>query len=601
LAREQRRLAAIVAADAVGYSRLMGRDESGTLTRLKAHRNERLLPALARNGGRMVKLTGDGALAEFGSAVDALRAAIEFQHSVAEINRSQSEDTQIVFRIGLHLGDLIVEGDDLYGDGVNVAARLEAQAPAGGIVVSSNIHDAVVNKLKVSFRDLGQLTLKNIERPVQAFEVTWDPAEGNIAESSTTVSTSAPIIAAPVERIAALAERLSIAVLPLNNLSGDKEQEYFADGISEDILTGLSRLRGFLVIARNSSFTYRGKSVDVKQIGRELGVRYILEGSVRKGGNRVRITVQLVDALNGSQVWANRYDRDLADIFAVQDEITESVVAAIEPQVYAAEGLRLQAPNPESLDAWDCVLKGLSHCWRETGDDNSQAQALFRRAIALSPTYARPYSQLAWTMVWGVLMGWVPVTDALVEEAQALAEMARVRDDQDAWSHLANGLVACYQRKTEDAERYFWRALDLNPNFSLCYSVMGVTYAYAGRNEDARKAFDRAKSMNPTDPANAVVPSWYSVVLFTEGRYEEAFQAAMETARLRPDYVGAHRVMLIAAAQMGRLDEARARLATVKRLQPAVSLAWARKYAPFTREVDREKYVESFRLAGLTE
>jgi TolB-like protein/Flp pilus assembly protein TadD len=547
-------------------------------------------------------------LVEFASVVDAVGCAIVVQRGMVSRNASVAEDKRIVFRIGINVGDIIIDGDDIFGDGVNIAARLEALCEPGGLCISRAANDQIRDKLSLAFADLGEQTVKNISRAVGVFglaakeiEVLPEPELAQPVADQPTADihqASASPLAGATDKGP---DRLSIAVLPLENLSGDKEQEYFADGISEDIITGLSNLRGFLVIARNSSFTFRGKSVGVKQIARELGVRYLLEGSVRKGGNRVRISVQLIDASSGSHLWAERYDRDLSDIFAVQDEIRERVVAAIEPQIYAAEGSRLQAPNPESLDAWDCVLKGLSYTWRGTGADNVQAQALFRRAIALSPTYARPYSLLAWTMVWGAFMGWVPVTDALIEEAQSLAEMARARDDQDAWSHLATGLFACYRRRTEDAERSLRRALDLNSNFSLAYSVLGMTYAYAGRAEDSRKAFDRANRMNPTDPANAVTPAWYSVALFTEGRYEEALQTALETVRLRPDYVGAHRVVLLATAQLGRLDEARAALATVKRLQPTVSLAWARNHAPFTRETDQQKYVESFRLAGLTE
>jgi TolB-like protein/class 3 adenylate cyclase/Flp pilus assembly protein TadD len=611
--RTERRLAAILAADVVGYSRLMGVDEEGTLRQLKLLRKELVDPKIIEHRGRIVKTTGDGLLVEFASVIDAVRCAVEVQRAMIECHGDVSEEQRMMFRVGINVGDIIIDGDDIFGDGVNIAARLESLAEPGGICVSRSVYEHVRDKLNFGLEDTGEQAVKNIARPVGTYRIVLDGidapdrgvvliADSALAKAPIGVISGGQASASPLAgAIDKGPDRLSIAVLPLENLSGDKEQEYFADGISEDIITGLSNLRGFLVIARNSSFTFRGKSVDVKQIARELGVRYLLEGSVRKGGNRVRITVQLIDASSGTHLWAERYDRDLSDIFAVQDEIRERVVAAIEPQIYAAEGSRLQAPNPESLDAWDCVLKGLSYTWRGTGEDSVQAQALFRRAIALSPTYARPYGLLAWTMVWGAFMGWVPVTDALIEEAQSLTEMARARDDLDAWSHLATGLFACYRRKTEDAERSLRRALDLNSNFSLAYSVLGMTYAYAARAEDSRKAFDRANRMNPTDPANAVTPAWYSVALFTEGRYEEALQTAMETVRLRPDWVGAHRVVLLATAQLGRLDEARAALATVKRLQPTVSLAWARNYVPFTRKTDRQKYVESFRLAGLME
>ena len=328
--RVVRRLAAILAADVAGYSRLMGRDEDGTLARLKAHRTERLEPILARHGGRLVKLTGDGALVEFASAVDALGAAIEFQQAMADANRNQPEDTRIVFRVGLHLGDLIVDGDDLYGDGVNVAARLEAETPPGGIVISGDVHNAVAGKLKATFDDLGSLALKNIDRPVQAFGVKWEAADWKVLAPVTAV----PRVAAtppPADARLALPDKPSIAVLPFQNMSGDPEQEYFADGMVEEIITALSRIRWLFVIARNSSFTYKGQAVDVKQVGRELGVRYVLEGSVRKGGGRVRITAQLIDAANSAHLWADRFDGALEDVFELQDRVASSVAGVIEP------------------------------------------------------------------------------------------------------------------------------------------------------------------------------------------------------------------------------------------------------------------------------
>ena len=314
----------------------MGRDESGTLARLREHRKLRFEPTLARHGGRLVKLTGDGALAEFPSAVDALSAAIEFQQAMAEANRDQSQDTAIVFRIGLHLGDLIADGDDLYGDGVNVAARLEAESPPGGIVISGDVHNAVAGRLKATFDDLGSLALKNIERSIQAFGVRWDPAdwkEPTVSEAQPSGSASSQMVDVPL----ALPDKPSIAVLPFQNMSGDPEQEYFADGVVEDIITALSRFKSLFVIARNSSFTYKGKTVDIKQVGQELGVRYVLEGSVRKAASKVRITGQLIDAQTGAHLWADRFDGPLEQIFEVQDQVAASVVGAIVPTLDRAE------------------------------------------------------------------------------------------------------------------------------------------------------------------------------------------------------------------------------------------------------------------------
>src|SRR5262245_51593523 len=402
LAREQRKLAAIVAADVVGYSRLMGRDESGTLARLRKNRTEHLDPVLKKYGGRLVKLTGDGALVEFASAVDALSAAIEFQQAMADANRDHSADTALVFRMGLHLGDLIVDGDDLYGDGVNVAARLEGEAPAGGILISRNVRDAVAGRVKATFEDLGGLSLKNIERPVRAFSVKWEPSDWQqpVASDVTVASASAPQASLP------LPDKPSIAVLAFQNMSRDPEQEYFADGIVEDIITALSRFKSLFVIARNSSFAYKGKSPDMRQVGRELGVRYVLEGSVRKAANRLRITAQLIDATSGTHTWADRFEGTVEDVFALQDEVTVKVVAAIAPRVERAEIERARRRPSGNTDAYDCYLRGRSCLSPVSADSVMEAMRLFAQASALDPDYAMPYAMMVWChsnrVTWGL-------------------------------------------------------------------------------------------------------------------------------------------------------------------------------------------------------
>ena len=392
LAREQRKLAAIVAADVVGYSRLMGRDESGTLARLRKNRSEHLDPALKKYGGRLVKLTGDGALVEFGSAVDALSAAIEFQQAVAEANGGQPADTALVFRMGLHLGDLIVDGDDLYGDGVNVAARLEGEAPAGGILISGNVRDAVAGRLKATFEDLGGLSLKNIERPVQAFSVKWEPSDWQMA---VTPEATAAAALAPPQVPLLLPDKPSIAVLPFQNMSGDPEQEYFVDGLVEDIITGLSRFKSLFVIARNSSFAYKGRSPDIRQVGKDLGVRYVLEGSARKAGNRLRITGQLIDADNGTHLWADRFDGTLEDVFELQDRVTTNVVGVIAPRVEQAEIERARSKLTTNLKVYDLLLRAQPLMRARSGDDIEQALHLLRQAVAIDPTYARAYANLS--------------------------------------------------------------------------------------------------------------------------------------------------------------------------------------------------------------
>src|SRR5262244_1569860 len=346
--RVDRRLAAILAADIAGYSRLMGADEEGTLRQLKSHRKELVDPKITEHRGRIVKTTGDGMLVEFVSVVDAVRCAVDIQRGMAERNANVPAEKRIQFRVGINVGDIIIDGDDIFGDGVNVAARLETLADPGGIMVSRVVRDQVQDKLGFEFDDMGEQAVKNIARPVGVHRI-------HLTERASASITPA---AGKIERAAS--ERPSIAVLPFVNMSGDPEQEYFADGISEDIITGLSKLRWFFVIARNSSFTYKGKAVEVKRAARELGVRYILEGSVRKGGNRVRITAQLVDAATGNHIWADRYDGELADVFTLQDEITKKVVAAIEPKLLEAEGIRSQHRSPDDLGAWDLVIQANS-------------------------------------------------------------------------------------------------------------------------------------------------------------------------------------------------------------------------------------------------
>jgi len=381
----ERKLAAIFAGDVAGYSRLMGVDEEGTLHQLKAHRKDLVDPKITEHRGHIVKTTGDGMLVEFVSVVDAVRCAVEIQRGMLERNVDVPADRRIEFRIGINVGDIISDDNDIYGDGVNVAARLEALAEPGGIFVSRNVHDQVRDKLSFGFEDMGEQMVKNIARPIGIHRV-------SLAESTTEASLGAPTIAKP-ERAAS--QRPSIAVLPFANMSGDPEQEYFADGISEDIITGLSKLRWFFVIARNSSFIYKGKSIDIKRVARELGVRYVLEGSVRKGGNRLRITAQLIDAETGNHIWADRYDGDLTDVFALQDAITEKVVAAIEPKLLQAEGIRSQSHSPEDLGAWEMVSQANSLFWRLTKAEGEAAIAILKQAVERYPDYAPAHSMYA--------------------------------------------------------------------------------------------------------------------------------------------------------------------------------------------------------------
>jgi adenylate cyclase len=405
--RVDRRLAAIFAGDIAGYSRLMGADEEGTLRQLKAHRKELVDPKIIEHRGRIVKTTGDGMLVEFVSVVDAVRCAVDIQRGMAERNANVPADRHIQFRIGINVGDIIIDGDDIFGDGVNVAARLETLADPGGIMVSSVVHEQVRDKLGFGFEDMGEQTVKNIARPIGVHRVSL------IEDVPPTALKSA-----------VTADRPSIAVLPFVNMSGDPEQEYFADGISEDIITGLSKLRWFFVIARNSSFTYKSMAVDVKRVARELGVRYVLEGSVRKGGNRVRITAQLIDAATGNHIWADRYDGELTDVFALQDEITRKVVAAIEPKLLEAEATRSQSRSAENLGAWDMVMQANSLFWRLTKTDGEAAITMLKQAVEHYPNYAPAHSMLAFAMLVSQLFGWTVLAPP-VKEAAILAKRGR--------------------------------------------------------------------------------------------------------------------------------------------------------------------------------
>ena len=432
---ETRKIAAILAADVVGYGRLAGADEERILARLRALRSDLIDPTIAVHHGRVVKRTGDGLIIEFRSVVDAVRCAVEVQGAMVERNAGVPPDKRIAFRVGVHLGDVVEEADgDLMGDGVNIAARLEGICEPGALCISGAAYEQVRDRVRETFIDLGEKPLKNVGRPVRVYAVAPDRAAG--AEPATPEKRS---------RLA-LPDKPSIAVLPFQNMSGDPEQEYFSDGISEDIITALSKLRWFFVIARNSSFTYKGKAVHMKQVADELGVGYVLEGSVRKGGDRVRITAQLNDVVTGSHIWAERYDRELADVFAVQDEITEAIVAAIEPQLYAAENFRAQRKPPDSMDAWDLVMRALSHYWRVTRQDNVVAQALLEKAIAIDPNYGQALGVLAASHMFCAHMGWADIT-TVTPIAERAAQAAIHADGEDPWAHLALGCVHLFARR----------------------------------------------------------------------------------------------------------------------------------------------------------
>jgi TolB-like protein/cytochrome c-type biogenesis protein CcmH/NrfG len=586
--RVQRKLAAILAADVVGFSRMMGEDEAGTLAQLKTLRRELFEPKIAQFDGRIFKNTGDGALAEFGSANDAVQSAVEIQKALVRRNADVPEDRRIILRIGISLGDVIVDGDDLYGNGVNVAARMEGLAQPGGICVSGNVHEHLGTALDVTFEDLGEQAVKNIDRPVRSYRVHLEPAAVNpIVEQRDTPP--------------ALPDKPSIAVLPFENMSGDVEQEYFADGIAEDIITSLSHTHWLFVVARNSSFTYKGSAVDVKRVSEELGVGYVLEGSVRKAGIRVRITAQLINAATGNHIWAERFDRDLEDIFAVQDEITESVVAAIGPELMVAETQRAQRKPPQSLDAWDYLLRALSHIWRLNEEDMREAKDLLLRAVEIDPGYAQAHSMLGWTYIHHAWMAWGDKPEELIPLAREAARTAVALDEQEPWGHVVLGRVHAYARDHESAVAELEKAIEFNPNLPIARGMLGLILAYGGRSEQAIAELDRAIRANPRDPFNVFYYGPYSVAHYLAGRYEEAARWARQGVQQRPDGPGCHRMEAISCAKLGQFEQARVALDRAKRLQPGLSLAWAEAYAPYARPEDLKHYIDGFREAGLTE
>jgi adenylate cyclase len=576
-ARVERRLAAILAADVAGYSRLMGVDEEGTLAALKAYRRELVDPKIAEHHGRIVKTTGDGALVEFGSAVDAVRCAMEIQRGMAERNAAISEDRRVEFRIGVNVGDVIIDEGDIYGDGVNIAARVEALASAGAVCLSEDAYKQVRGKFALNVSDMGEQQLKNIAQPVRVYSVRLDGA--------------------PIRPVLPLPHKPSIAVLPFQNMSGDPEQEYFADGMVEDIITALSRMRWLFVISRNSSFIYKGRTIDVKQVGRELGVRYVLEGSVRKAANRLRITGQLIEAATGNHLWADRYDGDLTDIFSLQDEITRKVVAAIEPKLLEAEGARSQSRSADDLSAWDKVVQANFLFWRLTRSDSQAAIDILKRVIEAHSEYAPAYSRLAFILLYSRQVGWITI-DPELKEAAALASRASELDDSDPWAHLSLGYVAYTRRHTEEAVEEFQRALNLNPNFAAAHCYLGCALAMDGQSERAIDHISQGIRMSPHDPQNAMFNAHLAAAHYLAGRYTEAVSCARKALQQRSGLTNAHRIYVASLAQAGQLDEARAALARLQQLQPENSIAWIERTIPYTPG-PMAKFLDGMRKAGL--
>ncbi len=569
-----RRLTAILAADVVGFSAMMGRDEAGTLARLIDMRKTVFDPELARTGGRIVKLMGDGALVEFSSVANAVSCAIAVQERLAP-------DPTLKLRIGVNLGDVILQGSDLYGDGVNIAARLEALAEPGGICISGPVADSLGSRLDPRFADSGLQQLKNIEKPVRVLR--WSP---------------------DMEPAAALAEpefdRPGIAVLAFDNMSAEAEQEYFSDGIAEDIITALSHFREFKVIARNTTFTYKGKAVRVDQVCRDLGVRYLLEGSVRKAGNKVRVTAQLIDGETGAHLWANRYDRSIDDIFAVQDEITQAIVEAVAPETMNAEFKRARN-RPESLSSWDKVLRARWHLGKFAQTDNEEARALLSQIVASNPNMSEAHAGIALCDLMAMLHVWRTDTGAAIQSAKSAARKAVEQDDNSANAHAILGMACIFARDFEEGETHLMRAIRLNPNLAVGYGNCAALYGVSGQYPEAKTAYERAAALSPRDPLKPFWRGGFGIGAYVAADFETCLNNAQAGLRETPGYASLMRQEAAALAMLGRLDEARSSVGRLVEKMPGLTVTRVRAMVPVRHEADWELWLEGLRRAGLPE
>ncbi len=576
----ERRLTTILAADVVGYSRMMGEDEAGTLAALKHRRREVLTPLVTQHGGRIFKLMGDGVLVEFPSVVNAVQCAVDVQKGMLAANAGLPASKQIVLRIGVNLGDVIVEGGDLYGDGVNLAARLEGLAEPGSICLSDTAHQHVANKLAVTFRDLGEQPVKNFPKPVRVYAIA---GEGNAAASGAAAGD------APHGR-----DKPAIVVLPFANMSGDAEQEFFADGLTEDILTELSRFRDLLVISRNTSSRYKGKPVEVKKIARELAVHYLVEGSVRKAGNRVRVNVQLIDAENDQHIWAERYDRDLSDIFAIQDEITTAIVATLPRRVEAAMRDRAACKPTDSMAAYECVLAGKLHHHRSTPEDNAKALHLLERAIELDPNYAHAHAWYGCTLGQSWVNGFTKDRDAAWKKMTAELARALSLDDNDSDVHRILSAINVNLRKLDKAAYHQERALSLNPNDDLIVVQQGELLTWLGQADEGAEWIRKAMRLNPYHPERFW--SHLGRAYFTGRRYPEAIEAFRKLSA--PDHLQ-HAFLAGCYAELGDDKQATIHAGEVVKRQPEFSIAKYLATLPYKRPEDVEHHRGALLKAGL--
>ena len=582
--RIQRRLAAILAADVVGYSRLMAADEAGTLTALKSRRREVLEPLVAKHQGRVFKTTGDGVLVEFGSAVSAVQCAVDLQQGMAAANGGQPEDCHIVLRIGVNLGDIMVEGSDLYGDGVNIAARLEGIAEPGDVLISGAAFDYIKNKIKVGFEDIGAQALKNIAEPVHVYRVV-----------------NAPVVTMSGSK--AVSDKPSIAVLPLVNMSGDPEQEFFADGLTEDIITALSRVSGLTVIARTSSFVYKGQRVDTKRVAKELGVGYVMEGSVRRAGDRLRVTAQLIDGITGHHVWAERYDRPVRDIFDIQDEIMRNVAASTETQIQLSERAAIESRAPGEPRASELTMRAWGRIYDFTPEALAEAAALAEQAIGLEPMNPRAHIIRARVHVNRLWFGEIAHNEANVALGLQLAKAGVRLAPRDEWAHFCMAFAYEMAGRIEDAVAECRRAIELNPNFSNGYSELGRSLAALGRADEAIDACRTALLLNPRDPSNWERHNTLAIAYFIAGDYEASLREARTAVQSRPELPEGLIMLAAAASALGEIEEARRVVAQCVTRWPGICLGNIMPiYIPnITREEDRKRLWTALHQVGFPE
>ena len=573
----QRRLAAILAADAAGYTRLMEQDTDGTVAAWKAARQEVIKPTADNHSGKIIKLTGDGFLAEFLTVQDAVNCAIAMQRDLA----SGSLD----FRMGINLGDIVDDGEDIHGEGVNVAARLEGLADPGGICISGDVYNQIRNRVDAIFEDMGRQEVKNVSAPVQAYAVRFDI-------SAAPSTTGAP----------AISDRPSIAVLPFDNMSGDPDQEYFVDGITEDIITALSKNHWLSVIARNSTFAYKGKSPDVRRVADDLGAEYVVEGSVRKSGNCLRITAQLIDATTGNHIWAERYDRDLEDIFAVQDEITETITATIEPELGAFESKRVINKPTENLGAWDCYHLGLPHLYKFSKDSNREAQQLFLRAIELDANFNAAHARLAYAIIVSAVYFDTEPTPELLDDALHAAQRAAKLDDMDALSHFALGRAHLARSEYDLAISEMEISIELNPSLAQAHCGLGDALAYAGRLEESLSQFEETVRLSPRDPYRWGFLMYGSIAQLFLERHEAAADWARKAVSVPNSHYWANAALVAALGHLDRPDETRSAVEELLQRKPKFTCSYAKKHLFYIKSLAQvDHYIEGLRKAGVPE